>query len=124
MAANSSDGIAVVVAELRDAMGLDADVSPGCAADSREKRLQVVTPGVQWNPIRDIAMFTTNSGDRVVECAISLEALRDHFGDEKHHPLVIFGNNRERIEQLAARLIAQKRFESDGSVLIRTADVR
>jgi hypothetical protein len=56
-------------------------------------------------------------------CAISKEAIADHFGGDPHQDLLeTFRFNRLKIEAVALKLIRQGQFESDGSILIRTSD--
>jgi uncharacterized protein DUF1488 len=58
-----------------------------------------------------------------VECAISYQALRTHFGADYDDPLPAFTTHRPHIEQLAAQFISQKRFEPDGTILMRSYDL-
>jgi hypothetical protein len=67
-------------------------------------------------------IFTAHVGEETIECSISLEALQDHFQGHLLKPLEAFICNRPAIEHIAERIIAQRRFEADGSVLIRTVD--
>jgi hypothetical protein len=58
-----------------------------------------------------------------IRCAISLEALANHFAKDSTVPLIdIFLRRRSTIEKIAERLIAQKRFENNRSILIRSSD--
>ena len=72
---------------------------------------------------RKVVWFTALVDGRRVDCGISIEALRDHFGAYYDDPLPIFRTNRGRIEAVATRLITQGRFENDGTLLIRSADL-
>lgn len=67
-------------------------------------------------------VFEGRDGTKVVRCAISEEALADHFGDDDHLKRT-FGANRERIEAEARRKYLAGRLEPDGSVLIKTEDL-
>jgi hypothetical protein len=78
--------------------------------------------GRLYNSDRDIVMFTAQVGAEQVGCAISREALEDHFGGDKGQLLQAFDRNRPAVEGVAERLIREGRLEADGSVLIRTAD--
>jgi len=49
-----------------------------------------------------------------------MEALQDHFGGDHITPLEAFRAHRWEIERIAEYLIVRKRFEPDGSVLVRT----
>jgi hypothetical protein len=58
----------------------------------------------------------------MIGCAISLQALEVRFGAKRGDIRQTFFQNQTAIESIAEKLIAQKRFEPDGSILIRTAD--
>jgi len=72
---------------------------------------------------RDIVMFTGMDGDRKIICAISREALEDHFQGNNKDMLKVYKANRERIEYEARRKYLAGRLELDGSVLIKTVDL-
>ncbi len=75
---------------------------------------------------RQLVTFPANDGRNEVSCAISGEALEDHFGAqrmERNECVAAFSSNREDIEALARRKFALNRLEADGSVLIRSSDV-
>lgn len=72
---------------------------------------------------RSVVWFGAVDDDKVIDCAISLEALTDHFGAYADDPLPAFRKHRQQIWDLAAKLIAQRRFEDDGTILIHSADV-
>jgi hypothetical protein len=124
MAVNSSKGIPTVVAALRDAMGMPTIIqtspSGGKLAQDEGVKFQ---KGERWDGVRHVALFNAVVGDKTIGCAISLEALSDHFDADVKEPLSGFRANRDKVEALAAKFIAGRRFEPDGSILIRTADV-
>ena len=72
---------------------------------------------------RKIVWFTASVDGKRIDCGISIEALGDHFGAYYDDPLPAFRANRARIETVAARLIEESRFESDGTLLIRSSDL-
>jgi hypothetical protein len=72
---------------------------------------------------RQVVWFSAVVGDKCIDCGISIQALRDHFGVYADDPLPAFKSNRARIQQAAAKLIRQRRFEDDGTVLVRSADL-
>jgi hypothetical protein len=72
---------------------------------------------------RKVVWFRAIVDEKCIDCGISLEALRDRFGAYYDDPLPAFRSNRARIEKAAAKLIAERRFEDDGTVLIRAADL-
>jgi Protein of unknown function (DUF1488) len=58
-----------------------------------------------------------------IRCAISREALDDHFHCDKKNKLEVFRENRPAIEDIARRKYLSGRVEPDGTILIRTADI-
>lgn len=70
-----------------------------------------------------VVRFDGKNGDVRVGCAITLEALEDHFDAGSKDPVKAFHASRERIEHEARRKYLAGRLELDGSVLIRTADL-
>jgi hypothetical protein len=58
-----------------------------------------------------------------IRCAISREALDDHFHGDNRNKLEVFGENRLNIEDIARRKYLLGHVEPDGTVLIRTADI-
>lgn len=73
-----------------------------------------------------VVHFSAIVGNHTIKCAISLDALREHFAKVYEHEhlsqTAVFSRHRSTIEHIAERLIAQKRFENNGSILIRRSD--
>ena len=72
---------------------------------------------------RGVVMFWGQDGETRVRCAISSEALDDHFRGDNKDKVEVFRANRQAIEQEARRKYLAGETEPDGSVLIRTADL-
>jgi hypothetical protein len=72
---------------------------------------------------RKIVWFSAVIDDKTIDCGISIEALADHFGAFFDDPLPAFKRHRRRILAAATQLIEQRRFEDDGTILIRSADL-
>jgi hypothetical protein len=72
---------------------------------------------------RKIVWFSAIVNDKSVDCGISIDALRDHFGAYYDDPLPAFRTHRERIQTAATKLIMQRRFEDDGTLLVRSTDL-
>ena len=71
------------------------------------------------------AIFWGKSGKKRVRCVISREALDDHFSDgDRLRPDAAFRARRADIEALASRKYARGQLEPDGSIIIRTEDIR
>lgn len=75
-----------------------------------------------WDGSRLVVSFPADLDGSPVRCAISLEALQDHFGADSAGPMEAFRTHRGAVETTAERLINRRRFEQDGSILIRTQD--
>jgi hypothetical protein len=72
---------------------------------------------------RKVVWFSAIVDDKCIDCGVSIEALADHFGAYYDDPLPAFRTHRARIQQAAVKLIEQRRFEDDGTLLIRSADL-
>ena len=70
-----------------------------------------------------VVVFTGRDSNKVVQCAISSEALEDHFHGDGKNLLKVFQTNHERIEHEARRKYLAENLESDGSVLLRSGDI-
>jgi Protein of unknown function (DUF1488) len=72
---------------------------------------------------RGVVTFWGQDGERRVQCAVSREALDDHFKGDKKGKLEVFRANRRAIEEEARKKYLVGAIEPDGSVLIRTLDL-
>lgn len=72
---------------------------------------------------RNVVWFSAIDDEKVIDCAISMEALTEHFGAYADDPLPAFRNHRQQIWDTAAQRIADRRFEDDGTILIQSADL-
>lgn len=72
---------------------------------------------------RSVVWFNAIDDDKVISCAISIDALTEHFGAYADDPLPAFAKHRQQIWDRAAQLIAERRFEDDGTILIQCADL-
>jgi len=88
-----------------------------------ERVLVFADARAHYDAARTVVVFRGKDGDKTVACAISREALDDHFGGDNKDKLKIFKTNRERIEHEARRKYLADRVVPDGSVLIRTMDL-
>ena len=73
---------------------------------------------------RKIVWFSAVRDEKCIDCGISIDALIDHFDAFQDDPLPAFRKHRERIRAIAMKLIAERRFEDDGTLLIRSADLQ
>jgi Fic family protein len=86
--------------------------------------LRFPAPDERYDPDRMAVIFWGQDGDKRIRCAISREALEDHFHADKEDKLEPFRANRRVVEGEARRKYVEGRMESDGSVLIQTGDLR
>jgi len=88
--------------------------------DSRT--LEFPDPKEKYDSTRGVVVFAGVDGSKKVKCAISFEALDDHFKNWQN-PLKNFVKNREEIEREARKKYINSFLESDGSILISTEDI-
>lgn len=88
-----------------------------------ERILIFPNSGTRYDSIKMVVLFEGNDGEKAVPCAISREALADHFGGDNKNPTKVFLANHERVEHEARRKYLAGRLEPDGSVLIKTKNL-
>jgi fido (protein-threonine AMPylation protein) len=72
---------------------------------------------------RDMVLFYGRDGEAWVRCAITREALDDHFQGDGKDKLEVFRANRQAIEQEVRRQYNAGDTEVDGSILIHSGDL-
>jgi len=87
-----------------------------------ERVLTFPDPQPYYDAGRMSVWFEGRDGDTTVRCAISEEALEDHFGNTDE-PVGTFRSNSERIEREARRKYLAGDIKPDGSVLIVSMDL-
>src|SRR5438552_151862 len=85
--------------------------------------LTFLAPQEAFVPERDMVFFYGHDGEAWVRCAISREALDDHFHGDGKDKLEVFRANRQVIEQEVRRKYIAGDTEVDGSILIRADDL-
>lgn len=88
-----------------------------------QRTLTFPEPMAHYSSSKEGVAFTGVDASKIIPCAISREALEDHFNGENKDPLKLYKSNRERIEHLVRRKYLAELKESDGSVLVRTGDI-
>ena len=78
-----------------------------------------------WNGARMTVHFLAHSNSTRVVCAVSIEALQDHFGvqgfdGDEAVPAAIA--NKSTIESVAQQLYGSRPLDPDGLLIIKTAD--
>ena len=78
-------------------------------------------PALQcWNPVTEVATIAAEFSGRRISCRISLSELRKKFDVSSEEPMQSITDNRQQIESAARRLIENKDFEEDGSIVINS----
>jgi Fic family protein len=116
-----------------DRASIDMDIKPFSAfvaervqwSLEQPKRGDLTFPAEEeaYSASRGVVIFWGQDGKTRVQCAISREALDDHFHADNKDKLEVFRANRKAIEELARRKYVAGRTEANGSILIRTGDL-
>ena len=88
-----------------------------------ERTLAFADTHTVYDPMREVVLFEGKDGDKVLLCAISREALDDHYGGDKKNKLKVFHANRDSIEHEARRKYLAASIEPDGSIFISSDDL-
>lgn len=117
------EGLGLIDADIRDitlkAVGAPRSIIPGMD-------LAFSAPRARHEPDREIVTFSGRSRDGLVRCAVSQDALEDHFGADgadREGRLKIFRANRSTFEKMARTKYLTWPVEDAASVLIKTEDV-
>jgi fido (protein-threonine AMPylation protein) len=113
-----------------DSASIDMDINSFAAFVAKRVRwsleqhdLRFPEPRETYDFDHGAVKFWGQDGKNRVRCAISREAIDDHFRGDDKDKLEVFRANRGVIEQEARRKYLNGETEPDGSVLIRTADL-
>lgn len=75
-----------------------------------------------WNATTKVITVAADVDKRRVLCRVSLDILRDKFGESKKEPMQFVSQHRVAIQEVARTLIEGGVFEEDGSVVMRAGD--
>ncbi len=113
-----------------DRASIDMDIKPFAAFVVQRVRwslkqhdLKFPAPEERFVFDRDVVLFYGHDGESRVRCAISSEALDDHFHGDNKDKLEVFRANRQAIEQEARRKYLAGDTERDESILIHSDDL-
>lgn len=81
------------------------------------------TPNAQYDPTRMIVIFWGQDGAKSIRCAISAEALKDHYKSKSKDLMKIFIENHFAIEHEAVRKYLNDQFEDQDFIFIKTEDL-
>ena len=77
-----------------------------------------------WNAMTKVATIAAKVNKKRVLCRIPLVIIREKFGVSEEQPMQSVAKYRMEIQKAAKNLIENELFEEDGSVLIRTLDLK
>lgn len=119
----TTTGLAMIAPAVRDralhVFGATRSILPG-----QDLRFTDAPP--HYNFSRETVIFEGRAGRERVLCAISREALEDHFGADgltKEGRLDVFRKHRREIQEMARLIYLCRPVPADGAVIITTADV-
>ncbi|QLH37901.1 MAG: DUF1488 family protein [Defluviicoccus sp.] len=87
------------------------------------RTLLFADPQERYDRRQDAVAFTGLDHETAVSCAVSGEALEDHFGADQRDVMKAFVKHRPDIEALVRRKYLLGQTEPDGSVLLKTDDI-
>lgn len=76
-----------------------------------------------WNPMTKVATIAAEVNKRRVLCRVSFDVLRKKFQASADEPMRAVAENRDVLRASAKRLIENKAFEDDGSIILRYRDI-
>jgi hypothetical protein len=113
-----------------DRASIDMDIKPFAAFVAERARwsleqhdLTFLERDERYLADRHVVVFSAMDGKTRVRCAISGEALDDHFNGDGRDELDVFRGHRKTIEEESRRKYLAGDTEADGSILIRTGDL-
>lgn len=117
------EGLGMILPEVRDkvlkTIGGTRDLIPGID-------LEFASPQARYDFDRDVVSFSGMSGGNRHRCAVSREALEDHFGDfdeDGKLVLAVFRENRSAIEGLLREKFLRSQIENFEETLLKSEDV-
>jgi Protein of unknown function (DUF1488)/Fic/DOC family len=113
-----------------DSASIELDINPFAAFVGKRVRwsleqhnLRFPEPAAKYDFDRMVVTFWGQDAKTRVRCAISREAIDDHFQGDDKDKLEVFTANRQAIELKARQKYLDGETEPDGTVLIRTGDL-
>jgi len=76
-----------------------------------------------WNPLTKVATIAAQVEGKRVSCRISYAVLQKKFHASAEIPMLAITQNRPAIEIAARKLIENKVYEADGSIVIQYKDL-
>ena len=76
-----------------------------------------------WNPVTNVATIAAQVSGERVSCRIKIVDLIKRYEIISEEPMVSVTNHRPAIENAARKLIEEKDYEKDGSIMINFKDL-
>ena len=76
-----------------------------------------------WNPVTEVITIAAQVSGNRVSCRIDFADIKSKFKEVSEEPLIAIKAYRNEIETAARRLIENKNYEKDGSILISSNDL-
>jgi hypothetical protein len=85
--------------------------------------LNVTYPSIETeNSEKELIEFEAICGGQTIKCAVTYQALYDHFDAKYSDPLFSFMSERKKIEAIATQFITDRKRQDDGSILITSTN--
>jgi hypothetical protein len=76
-----------------------------------------------WNPMTGVATIAADINKKRICCRISIEVLQERFHASAENPMQSVKANRPVIEAAARKLIENRAYKEDGSIMIQRSDI-
>jgi hypothetical protein len=84
----------------------------------------ITFPALQcWNPVTEVATIAAEYSGRRISCRIGIKDLSRKYEVDKDEPMQSITNYRKELEIVARKLIGEKKYEEDGSIMINYDDL-
>lgn len=81
-------------------------------------------PNLQcWNPATETATIAAQNNGERVSCRIEFSVLKKRYKSRAEEPMQLLSRHRVQVENAARKLIENRKFEKDGSVMIGFDDL-
>ncbi len=80
-------------------------------------------PKPRYDFSRSLVFFQGKDNNKIIQCAITEEAMEDHLAGKNEDPIKRFWVNQNRIEYEARRKYLTNHIEANGSILVRSKDL-
>jgi len=81
-------------------------------------------PGLHcWNPVTEVITIAAQVSGNRVSCRIDFADVESKFKEVSEEPLITVKTYRKELESAARKLIENKNYEKDGSIIINFKDL-